>query len=443
MLHVNSRTRPIAGLIAAAILITGVTSTAWAQAPADLRAGIDAFKAGRYDVARDAFQRALAAGDRSPTLYFNLGSTLFKLGDYPAAERAFAQIVNDPTWGALANYNLGLTAERLGRGDDAQRFYQAAYDTSASEKIKRLAGAKLDIARTARTSGQSAWFGIASLGGGYDDNLVLLNDQNLVGVSNKSDYFGEAFAAASRFIRGDTQRGWRADAAGYYRGYREQHEFDYGNASVGATYSRDLRDMRWQFGARAGAEFVGRDPYTTFATQRTQVAFEVESFAIRLRNDLGWVEGADHFGYLTGWRDRIGAQIDRRISGAPVLVGYDFEVNDRRDFASASEAFSYSPNVHRVYADGTWPPTDALDVNVRVEYRWSRYAHDDVQIEADGSVAQGKRDDDRMLAVLRLTYHPVPQWNFYTEYSYANNSSNFATYEYTDNQIAIGIERPF
>ena len=50
--------------------------------------------------------------------------------------------------------------------------------------------------------------------------------------------------------------------------------------------------------------------------------------------------------------------------------------------------------------------------------------------------------DNRVIASLRLTYHPFESWGLFGEYAYSNNSSEFSTYEYTDNQFMFGVERP-
>jgi lipoprotein NlpI len=188
-------------------------------APKDVQLGVDAFKQGRYEAARDHFSTAYAAGNRSPTLLYNLGSTQFKLGDYAAAHDSFAHIANDPTWGALSLSNLGLIAERQHDADAAQLNFKAAYDAASSDKLRELAAMKLAKSPAEQTAKKKEpdWYGIVSLAAGYDDNVVLLNDQSLENVSHKQDYFGEALASASGFVRGDIDHGWRADFSGYYR----------------------------------------------------------------------------------------------------------------------------------------------------------------------------------------------------------------------------------
>jgi hypothetical protein len=425
-------------LIAAVLLAKA--PTAWSADGYHL--GIDAFKQGRYEAARDYFVAAYDAGRHDPTLLYNLGAAQYKLGDYPAAYESFGQIRDDPTWGALALYNLGLIDEKRRDDANAQRHFRAAYETSRSEKLKQLAASKI-VAPQSATQNDSNWFGIASLSAGYDDNVVLLNDQSLVSVSNEQDYFYEAFASASSFVSGDVNRGWRADFSGYYRGYRDQSDYDYGGAATGLTYNRVTGNSQWQLGGRADAESVGGDTYTVSGSMRAQLLRTIGEFGLRIRNELAYIDGASNYGYLTGWQDRLGIQIARTFGASRLRLGYELELNDRRDDSTATEFFSYSPTWNRFYAAATTSVSDSFDIGLRADYEISRYRDENVQTNPDGSVSIAARDDDRYSASLRATYHALRNWDLYGEYRYANNSSKFSEYEYNDNQIQIGIERPF
>jgi tetratricopeptide (TPR) repeat protein len=421
------------------LLLAG--STGW-SAEDDYRSGIDAFKQGRYGDALEYFTRAYDAGGRDPTLFYNLGSAQFKLGDYSAAYGSFEQIAEDPGWGPLARYNLGLIDERRGEHARAQQHFRAAYAAARSDKLKQLAAGKIDTSGVAKPA-DDAWFGIVSLAGGFDDNVVLLNDQSLVSVSNKEDYFADALASVSGFVHGDVERGWRADVSAYYRAYRDQTDYDYGTAAAALTYNTMTASAQWQFGGRLYAQFVGGEAYTTALSMRAQLLRPVGAYSLRIRNDAAYYEGASDYDYLTGWQDRLGVQISRRFGRNGFRLGYELELNDRDDLTTGIEFFSYSPTWNRFYGDATRYLSDAFDVQVRAEYQFSDYRDEDVQINPDDTVTVAARDDDRIVASLRLTYHPSQSWGVFSEYSYTDNSSNFSEYEYDDNQIMIGIERPF
>jgi tetratricopeptide (TPR) repeat protein len=424
-------------------LLLAMHLPAWSASTDEYRLGVDAFKQGRYEAARDHFTAAYHAGRRDATLLYNLGSAQFKLGDYQAAYGSFARIANDPTWGPLALYNLGLVDEKLHHEERAQQHFRAAYEAAQSPKLKQLAALKMGTARQSVEPDNDDWFGIASIAGGFDDNVVLLNDQSLQSVSNQQDYFAEALASASSFVTGSVDGGWRADFSGYYRAYRDQTDYDYGVASTALVYNRISGNSQWQLGGKADAQFVGGDAYTASGSLRAQIMRPIGAVILRVRNDIAYVDGASNFGYLTGWQDRLGLQMGGKIGRTALRLGYELELNNRRDDSTATEFFSYSPTWNRFYADATQPFSDAFDLSLRADYQFSRYRDDNVQVNADGSVSIAARDDDRITASLRVTYHPSNTWGVFSEYVYANNSSKFSEYEYDDNQILIGIERPF
>ena len=385
------------------------------------------------------FARVYDAGGREPTLFYNLGAAQFKLGDYNAARASFGQIANDPTWGPLAQYNLGLIADKLGNSTSAQQHYRVAFDAARSEKLKQMAALKISQPVPPR---DEDWFGIVSLGAGYDDNVVLLNDQSLVDVSNEADYFGEVLASASGFVQGDIDAGWRADVVGYYRGYRDLTDFDYGMAMLGMTYNRLTAAAQWQIGGRVNAQMVGGDAYTTSGTLRSQLLRSIGAFGLRARNDAAYVQGADHYGYLSGWQNRpafswIGASAITRCAPPTSSNGTTAATRrPRRNSSATRRSGTVSTQRRRTLSD-------RLDVASRAKYQFSRYDDENVEIQPDGSTLVAARDDDRVIASLRLTYHPTNTWDVFGEYAYSDNSSNFSAYEYTDNQIMLGIERSF
>src|SRR4030095_16247445 len=110
-----------------------------------------------------------------------------------------------------------------------------------------------------------------------------------------SDYFAKVLGSASGFVQGNVERGWRADVVGYYRGYSDLNDFDYGSTTFGMTYNTLLPTVQLQLGARANAQFVGGDAYTASATGRAQILRPIGEYRMRARNDVTYVDGADHF----------------------------------------------------------------------------------------------------------------------------------------------------
>lgn len=103
--------------------------------PDSLRArGLSALRAGRYDDARELFERALAQAPDDPALHSNLGSAWHLQGEldraFAAHGRALALVraANPPDAAQMAwcHYNLGAVNDALGRLDEARAAYERA-----------------------------------------------------------------------------------------------------------------------------------------------------------------------------------------------------------------------------------------------------------------------------------------------------------------------------
>jgi tetratricopeptide (TPR) repeat protein len=101
-------------------------------------AGNHAYADGRYGDAVASYEQALAAGEASGALYFNLGNALFKRGDVPAALASYLRaqrlLPRDPDVAA----NLSFARESLElAGDDPpywqRAFFAIAYRTTEAE----------------------------------------------------------------------------------------------------------------------------------------------------------------------------------------------------------------------------------------------------------------------------------------------------------------------
>lgn len=79
--------------------------------------GVQLFRQGHLEAARDCLEAARTMGLNSLSLSYNLGVVYYRLGRLPAAEQAFRQLLSSPHE-ALARYNLGLVA--LARDDHEQ-----------------------------------------------------------------------------------------------------------------------------------------------------------------------------------------------------------------------------------------------------------------------------------------------------------------------------------
>ncbi|MGQ0814704.1 MAG: tetratricopeptide repeat protein [Gemmatimonadota bacterium] len=96
---------------------------------------------GDWAVARDIYERMIAAGSTSPEIYQNLGSVYKALGDLARAEQNYKSAVSlDPNFGAAWS-NLGIVLYALGKKREAVAAYQEALRADPSD-----AAAKVNLA---------------------------------------------------------------------------------------------------------------------------------------------------------------------------------------------------------------------------------------------------------------------------------------------------------
>lgn len=170
------------------------------------RMGGAAFEKEDYAAALEAFESAARAGLAGPAVNFNIGVAAFRLGRYERAEAAFIETARTPAMAALAHYNLGLTALRSGNSRAAERWFERAEQEAGDERLRALASAQLAALPPPadRTS-----VGYASMGAGYDDNVALVSDSSVIGVSGVDDSFAEGQLALSMPLA----QSWRLDAS--------------------------------------------------------------------------------------------------------------------------------------------------------------------------------------------------------------------------------------
>jgi hypothetical protein len=410
--------------------------------------GVTAFRAEQYDVALAHFTTAYNEGMRSPTLHYNLGVTYFRLEKLEASYAAFARIRDDSEWGALAEFNMGLVRERQGRQAEAQRHFRAAYDKAESPRLRELAAERLRdgaVGAAREPQRSSAWLGMLSLGSGYEDNVVLADNDTALGFAGDGDYFFELFGAAGRYVNGGGSRnGWRLDLGGYYRGYRDLDDFNIGVASVALTHHRAVGKWLLQLGSKVDLQFVGSEHFATVPGLRMQVSRTAGNIRFALRNDFNYVDGSSTFDHLTGWQNRTIVEGSMHPGAALVRAGYELELNDRDDLVSGAEFSSFSPRRHRFFIGAAVPLTARLEVEGRTEYRLSRYREQDIRLDVnDELVEEAKRNEDRVSIRARLCFRPTESWDTFVEYQHTDNDASIGRYRYDNQQLMIGLSRFF
>ncbi|MBL8269507.1 tetratricopeptide repeat protein, partial [Steroidobacter sp.] len=179
-----------------------------ADAAEQFRAGSTAFQAGDYSSALNDFEAALAGGMTGPAVHFNIGVSAYRLGRYDRAHQAFEIVARTPTMAGLAYYNLGLV--ELQRNDDtaATAWFARVAPATEDEQLRQLASARLAELHPLAPPPERKWIGYAALGIGHDDNVALVSNSEVLGISDAEDNFAEAQLAFSVPLAS----AWRIDA---------------------------------------------------------------------------------------------------------------------------------------------------------------------------------------------------------------------------------------
>lgn len=117
---------------AMATAAAGIAPAALLPGIGDLERGNRHFRQGRFREAVEAYQAALADGEDTPVLRYNLGTALLKLGQYAEAEeqlRAALSVV-EPETREWVYYNLGQRYLEDARGQGDPQATAALYDAA-------------------------------------------------------------------------------------------------------------------------------------------------------------------------------------------------------------------------------------------------------------------------------------------------------------------------
>jgi tetratricopeptide (TPR) repeat protein len=397
--------------------------------------GIAAFQAGDYSAALRSFLEAQRAGLDTPGLHYNLGATYYWLGRYPEAEREFQALGRDSAWRALATYNLGLIAQRTGRVELAKEHFAQALRTAADHNLRELAATALGRLEAATPTRGLA---VASLAGGYDSNATLTPDAATAGTSHQGDLFAESLAAGSYRLGGNAASRVDAQAGFILRKYQDLHQFD--QASLRLGLSQETTSGRWQtsIGGLFDATYFGGDPFQRAAVIEAVARRRFDSGGdLRGRYEYQHITGGAGFEYLDGWQQQFTVDSGFALASSVVRVGYQLELNDRRDLQQGADFLSYSPTRHSVFAAVAVPNVLGWSAEARGEYRFSRY--DDPYI-LNGGTLEITREDRRLGFEARAYRRLAGPWHVFIGYSSYRNDSTIDTYDYSRYQLLAGVE---
>ena len=159
------------------------------------------------------------------------------------------------------------------------------------------------------------------------------------------------------------------------------------------------------------------------------------SSELRGRYEYQHIEGGGGFEYLDGWQQQLTLDAGFASNAALGRLGYELELNNRRDLQQGADFLSFSPTRHTVFASALLPNIGGWGVEARGDYRFSHY--DDPYVLSGVQITR----DDRRYGITVHAYHRISgPWRFFVDYSGYRNDSTIDTYDYTRHQALAGIE---
>lgn len=389
------------------------------EAATFFQAGRAAFEQQDYEAALAGFESAVKAGMNGPAVHFNVGVAAYRLERYDRAEAAFKEAARTPAMAALAQYNLGLVA--LGADDRkaALRWFTLAQKAATDERLRELASTQLSKL-SPPTSGRN-WLAYGALGAGYDDNVALVTDASVLGVSDISDYFTELQLALSVPL----DQPWRFDAGLFMLDYQDLSEFDQWSVNGGARYRMSTGSWNHEIGLQMEHTTLNDDGMenrsTLILVTRTALPRE---WQLRARYRFSDIDGLEEFEGLSGTRHELDARLTRSYGSWDVLGRYQFDINDYDDESLSSKRHLVGIEAERELP-GDWAMT--------LELSWR---HSDYDLAINGT-------ENRAEAGLSAIRSLSTRWRLIFRYAYADNDSQRPEFDYQRSRISGTLEAIF
>lgn len=386
------------------------------EAARQFRSGSSAFQTQDYAAALEAFEAALAAGLAGPAVHFNIGVAAFRLGNYSRAQAAFDQVARTPAMAALAHYNLGLIALKRGHPDEAIGWFSRAERETTDERLRGLAAAQLTDLLSQPSDRD--WVGYSAFGVGYDDNVALINDSDVLGISGKDDSFAELQLTLSAPLA----RPWRFDGGLSFVDYQDLDRFDLLSVYGGGYYRRALGDWMNQVGVQLAYTTLDGAGFENRRTLAWQTSSELRSdWRLRARYRFNDIDGLNEFTGVSGHRHEANARLTWAHEPWDLGFEYQVDVSDHEDAVLSATRHQLGVDLQRSLFAG-W--TIILEATLR------RSRYDDA---SSGS-------EDRTQFALAMAKTLGKQWRLIMRYAHTDNDAERAEFNYGGNRISAGVE---
>lgn len=407
-----------------------------AAQPTVFQSGIEAARNGDYQQALQYFQQAREQGMDSGRLYYNIGVSHYKLGHYEAATQAFEQAARDPELRALAYYNLALVADAQHDRAAALSWTQRSLASTQDEQLSRLATILERHLSSKQESNVPTTTMLFSAHSGYDDNVILQADSQLLTTSNKGDTFANAFYFARVPLAKNGPYSWNIDTSIFTQQYLHLHDYDLSMLQTGGVVERRFTSWRLEGGLSAAIyTLAGNGLYRNLTMKATarwrQAKRHWSGFA-----EISSIDAANAaYEYLGGQLYRGGVSASwpgkdsRRYS-----MGYTIENNDRDDLRTATTFTSYSPLRQSLDLSLNMDIKDQLSGKIDLESRFSRYRDQNIS----AATSPIRRREQRYRIGATLTYQLRDAVDLTAECRLLRNHSNIDRYDYIDRVVQFG-----
>lgn len=404
----------IAAALLIAVLFAPAVDAGSTPAPEQFQIGKQAFEAGNYLAALESFEAAVAAGMSGPAVHFNIGVSAYRLGRLSRAETAFLEVARTPQMVALAHYNLGLVALRAGKAADARHWFAMSEQESGDQRLRALASAQLsDRSRQP----QRTWSGYAAFAVGYDDNVALISEADVLDVSNTGDSFAELQLSANTWIA----QQWRLDANLGVLDYQDLNDFDQISASAAARYRRRVIGWNGEVILQGAYSTLGGDAFQAKRMLALQASKSLPGdWRVRTRYRFSLIDGLGSFDDLDGQRHEIDARAAWGRGAWDFDIEYSFDSSDYSNKALSLSRHAIAINVQRAFKD--------------IWILQAQLARDLTRYDA------GSSDEDRNEWELAVSRVLSRRWRVVVRYGYANNAAQRPEFDYRRNRISAGVE---
>jgi tetratricopeptide (TPR) repeat protein len=434
-------------LAACAALGPPAYAAAEAGAAAAFEAGVTAFRAGDYRVARDRFKAARRRGLDTPNLDLNLGLAHYRLGELDEARECFERVRSDLQYTALADYHLGLIAAERGDRDTALWRLQGVQAIAPSRVLRDQASVALRRLDDTPLEEEPATPEVEQPDGVYFLRAATGFDSNPELVSESLDRPAAGDGAAYADVRGNLEHPLGATALGttlfranlHLRQHDSEAGFDHQSGELGLRQA--WQNGRWRYGAGAegGAAWLDGEAYQSNGAVLFDARRRRHDTTLALRYEGMRVAGEGEYVYLDGWRHRLDADLARSFGSLRARGDVEYELNERRDLAVGEEFSSYSPSRIGIGTSVTTPALRQVALEVRARYRDSSY-RDANRFLDDGALREERRHDRLAIAGLRFRLRSGQTWNWLLDYQFSRNDSNLDAFGYTRHVAAVGVE---